>query len=131
MSTAYRREARLIGSYLLDGDEPVEAALDLYEQAMARMPLVLSYQEQKLMERVLYRPVLWPWIDAGLALSNPKSGIRRKVFVMSAILETQPAYASRFLPYQHSGFQHSAALLNAFLAGVRAALGFILVKVIA
>lgn len=131
MNKQHQSEALVFGRYLLNGIEPVDSAVVLYVQAMERLAIVPSSDEQRLLDRLLLHPMLLPLVDAGLALANPRSVIRRKLFVLSAILETQPAHTAVYLPYEHSPVQHLKAIFSAVFAGLRAAFGFILVKLIA
>jgi hypothetical protein len=43
-----------------------------------------------------------PFVDAGLALTKRNSGVRKKLLLMSAILEATPQYYSYFLSKNES-----------------------------
>lgn len=71
------------------------------------------------------RPWLLPFLDAGCARWRPDDPLRRKLLLMTAILECTPRHAERFLP-EHRGFWALAlrvvwhgARSMALLAGAR------------
>jgi hypothetical protein len=125
--TRQTEEALVFGRYLLQR-QPDNCSLALYEQAVAKLSLVLTPEDEQLLQFMLRRPWSIGLIDAGLALLNPHSQVRRKIFVMLAILETQPQYAHLFLP-QARGFSYFLSILwIGFRASGKAALGILLVK---
>ncbi len=122
-------EASLLGSYLL-GKQPSSFAIDLYLEAMQRNSITLTMDEEKLLEFILNNPWSIGMVDGALALLKPQSAIRRKLFVMLAILEACPEYCKLFFPTNTSIF----FLVYLFYVGCRAvfksALGVIIVKLI-
>ncbi len=86
-------ESALIGQYLLG----VVSSPELAERyAAAHQFLDLGAEEPEL--RFLYRyPRLLPFLDAAAALLRPRSTLRKKVFLMAAILEATPEHAEFFL----------------------------------
>ena len=64
-------------------------------------------------------------IDSAFSF-NGKSGIRKKILYMSAILETQPEYAGLFLPKERSWFYN----LYIFWVGARAVMKMVLGKML-
>src|SRR5215510_7923145 len=93
----YCHEADTISFYLI-GKLPSQREKDLYAAAMQRLNIVLNEKETLLWGKMLKYKRLMAFYDAGLALTNPSSSIRRKIFVMLAILETSPGYTDYFLP---------------------------------
>jgi hypothetical protein len=54
--------------------------------------------ESPALAAVSRRPSLLPWLDAACAVSQPDDPLRRKLLLMTAVLECSPTYADRFLP---------------------------------
>ena len=70
-------------------------------------------------------------LDAISALRRPKSILRAKLLLMSAILEARPEFSEKFLPADHSGMERAALLYYAGRTVARAIAGFALLGVIA
>ncbi len=86
-------EGELIGRYLL-GVVPSAELTARY--AAAHGFLVLDSEEPEL--RFVHRhPRLLPFLDAATGVLRPRSSLRKKVFLMAAILEATPAHAEFFL----------------------------------
>ncbi len=116
-----RDEALLFGRYLL-GSTPDEPSLLLFERAMATLPMRLDAKDDNLLRFMLAHPWSIGMIDAWLALTHPYALVRGKIFVMLAIVETQPRYAHLFLPRPRGvwylgylGFVGCRAVCNAVL----------------
>lgn len=123
------REARIITNYLI-GKPCTEELVKRYVDANIKQGIQLSSEEQELWRKAL-RGINWmTCIDSGLALVRPKSQIRRKIFVMLAILEASVDYCDDFMPKTRSKFQ---ALLLLAVQGVKAVffaiIGIFLIKV--
>lgn len=103
MSTI-KEEAVLFGKYLLSGETPDEKSIALYEAAHAYKKLDVTATEQKLFSFAVRNRWALGAIDGALAFKNPQHIIRRKLLVMSAVLESRPRYAELFLPKQRSFF---------------------------
>jgi hypothetical protein len=90
-------ESVLIGRYMLGRQPPPE----LQERYVAAHRILFqdsagSTPAPEL--RFIHRhPWALPLIDAGAGLLQPESIVRRKVFLMTAILEAAPIYADFFL----------------------------------
>jgi hypothetical protein len=86
-------ESALIGRYLL-GVAPSPELAKRY--AAAHQFLELDPEEPEL--RFLHRnPRLLPFLDAAAGLLRPCSTLRKKVFLMAAILEATPEHVDFFL----------------------------------
>lgn len=99
-ATDSAREATIFGSYLL-GEEPSPTAVRLYAEAISRL-FAPEEAEDSVLRFALNRPWSLPLLDGAAALRQPEGQLRRRLLVMFAILETQPEYADRFLPFSHT-----------------------------
>ncbi len=108
-------ESILIARYLLDC-EPAQELQERYEQANRLLFGETTEPELRFLHR---HPWALPFLDAGAGLLRPESIVRKKIFLMTAILEATTAHAEFFL--QGSG---SAARLVGDLIwqGLRSAL---------
>ena len=80
---------------------------------------------------------LWAWIrraawltgpiDAGLALTDPHSPVRERLYLMLAILEASPAHTRSFLPRETGRLALLALMPRMVAAAFRSALGVMLV----
>jgi hypothetical protein len=121
------KEARIFGKYLT-GTEINDTAIQLYIKAITIRDLQSAGRDLKL-EKFIFRFPFWiGFIDAALAMTNKQSILRKKIFVMLAVLETIPEYSHLFLSKENNSF----ALLKIFFVGIRSVyrfvFGFILVK---
>ena len=121
-----QQEARVLGAYLLG--RPVDSpVIDLYQRAARLRPILVEPGDARTMEFVLRHPRWLGSIDGALALTNPRSAVRKKLLMMAAILETRPEHAHLFLP---GGGSTVEAILAGFRGALRSALGLILLRLI-
>lgn len=106
-------QAVTFGRYHI-GTAPTDLAVQLYTAAMQGK--AVPKNEQRLFNLALRHPTLIPYIDAGLVFTNPHAELRRRLFVMFAILETMPEYTALFLSKQREPLY----LLFVLCVGVRA-----------
>jgi hypothetical protein len=118
-------EARYITRYLL-GQWPEEQSVNQYTAALACHNFSFTEKENRIWQKCLQNRFLLGCIDGALALKNPQSGIRRKILLMQAILESAPAFAPYFLPQQRSGFYLFTLFFTGCRAVVKALLGYML-----
>jgi hypothetical protein len=121
----HEQEAIILGTYLLDGKRPNAQSISLYVQASEMRPIVLSEREEKIRRFILRNPRSTGLMDSALSFQG-KSGIRKKILYMSAVLETQPEYADLFLPKPRGWFYN----LYIFWVGARAVMKLILGKLV-
>jgi hypothetical protein len=122
-------EARVFGKYLI-GQAPNEEAVLLYSRAMRATHAKLDETDIKLLQLVMAHPRLLGFIDAGLPFYKPYSEVRRRLYVMLAILETQPQYHDIFLPKARSPWYILFILYAGFRAVVKTVFGSILVRTV-
>jgi hypothetical protein len=111
------QEAVIVCRYLT-GRVPGDKVVALYCQAHNRLPLQLSAKEAATWQHCLSSPFVMGCVESALAIKNPRSGIRHKITLMLAILESAPAFHAYFLPQQRSAFY----LFKLFFTGIKAVL---------
>ena len=90
------QEAQTLSHYLIGADAAPEEA-ERFANAHEVLAIALTEREQRLFSLAMEHPVLLGPIDGALALVNPTSAIRRKIFMMLAILEASPWHCDAFL----------------------------------
>lgn len=98
----FEAEASVLGRYLL-GEQPGETIVRLYVHAMETRSFESNARDEKRLRFALRNPWILGITDSALAFSQPKCLLRKKLLVLTAIIETQPQYASRFLPRERPG----------------------------
>ncbi|HTA83002.1 MAG TPA: hypothetical protein VK783_08715 [Bacteroidia bacterium] len=106
-------EAKVFTQYLL-GEEADQLTISLYIQAQGKLNITLTEKESKRLDFMLRYPSVIGMVDGAMALNNPESGIRKKIYVLFSILESNPRYARHFLPSNEVG------LFSIILSGIRA-----------
>jgi hypothetical protein len=115
----------MIGRYLL-GKPPGSGSIALYEKAAHHRHLLFSAREKRYWNKCLRFPLLLPFIDAALAISDSRSPVRRKVLIMLAILESDREYHTYFLPRRRSVFYPLVLLFRGGLALIKTIIGYLL-----
>jgi hypothetical protein len=124
------QEAEIFGQYLLKR-APGEAAKTLYSQAISSTSVTIEINDQKLLRFVLHNTWSIGLVDSGLALLNPGSEVRRRLYMLFCILESSPEHHDLFLPKHRNSFYLLAVLFSGFHAVIKAIVGSVLVKIIA
>lgn len=116
------RDCRLISGYLI-GREPT---IDLIERycAAIRLKLPAPGVDDAEWRWIRRHHSALPYLDAAAALVWPRSPLRQRIYLMTAILETTPAHAEQFLPRTQTSAELIAGLIwNSARTGVNAAIG--------
>jgi hypothetical protein len=92
-----------------------------YERALQNIPVIFTEKQELQWDACMKSPWLLPHVDAWLGLTQPDHPIRKKIFIMLGVLETQADYSDLFLPSTASFFQ----LLAIFCRGVWAVIKII------
>ena len=125
----YFQEAEILSFYLIR-QPPSEKEKLLYANAMQKLNVRLSSSEEKQWRFLMKNIWALPFADAALAVKDSSSSIRRKIFLMLAILEASPNHVECFLPKKHSAFH----LILLFFVGIRSMtrrmFGFLLLKLL-
>ena len=96
-------EAEIITQYLV-GRQASLRAMESYEHALENIPIMFTGKQKSQWHACMKNPWLLPHVDAWLALTQPDHPIRKKIFIMLGVLETQPDYCDFFLPSTASYF---------------------------
>jgi len=92
------QEAHVFSRYLLDRD-PSPKMIERYASANRTLLTEQALPSDRTLLRFCLTH-LWavPFLDAAAGFLRPDSLLRRKIYIMAAILETSPLFANRFLP---------------------------------
>ena len=115
------KEAASIFEYLFSKRIPENVA-QLYERGLQLKNIPMDETDGKLWSRISQRPMLIGLVDGYYALAKPKSGIRKRVQLLSAIAEASTDYTDSFLPQDRSIFY----LIKIGLVGCRGVTAFVL-----
>ena len=94
-------EAKVLGRYLV-GRDIAEDAVALYVRASQDVTADETDEERKTVLFAIERPWSLSAIDGALALTRPRALLRRKLLLLTAILEASPHYCAEFLPRKRS-----------------------------
>lgn len=126
--SAVDHEARVLARYLL-GVEPRGEIVERYAAAMGILgtvpdgDAVLGYS--------LRHPWALPPLDAACGWRRPASALRKRLLIMSAILETHTAYAEMYVPRALPAWRLVALLAwNGVAAVCKLALGLLLLAAV-
>lgn len=125
----YTTEAVLFGRYLLN-KVPDTQSIMLYSSALITLHVRPNHKEKKLLQIILRYPFLLRSIDSGLVILNPSSIIRKKIFILLAVLEASPLYYTHFLPKQYTIFDRINIMFIFIRASLHACIGVILLKLL-
>jgi len=124
-----KMEASKITRYLLSTSlEEKEACL--YANAIKKMDVSLDANERKIFEIMLSSNWKMAVIDAALALRNPQSVIRKRLFVMLSILETSPNYTDYFLSKRNTVKDYVLVCFSGIRSIIRGLIGIFILKII-
>ncbi len=121
-------QAQIFTQYLV-GRQASPQAIQVYKDAMATSHPDAT--DEKLLRFMVRHPHSLGFIDAGLVFHRSTSEARRRLYVMLAILEASTEYSDSFLPKDRSPFYLFVIFYSCVRGVFRAALGLLLVKVIA
>lgn len=123
-------QAYIFGRYLL-GAVPSDAAIEVFQKAMAANGGSQAKREQKVVQFAYQHPWSIGFLDSGLALIEPQAELRRRLYVMFSILESMPEYHDRFLPKKRSWWYGFVVVWAGARGAAKAVVGIVLAKVVA
>ena len=129
MSDVLEREAIAFSRYLL-GVMPDDTVVDLYKRGAAALQDCTGGREERIVRLARINATLAGALDGALALRDPQSLLRRKLHLLSAILETRPAYADRYLGRDRPPLYALCVLYFGVRAIAQACLGFVLLALV-
>ncbi|MCP9748229.1 hypothetical protein EGI24_16120 [Lacihabitans sp. CS3-21] len=122
-------EAKIFAQYL-DAKVDDEALLIKYTKAIEKLKLSLSEKEASVLRYLIKMPFLLPFADGAWAFLNPKNGIRKRIMVMSAFIETEPQFVQLFLNEKDVSFSVFKMLFRGSVAVLRGIIGVFLILVL-
>jgi len=117
------KEAMVFSLYFI-GKEPGELSVQLYIKASQKLAIPMSPRDKRKLNFILRFPFFMGMIDGALAMVNPEHPIRKKLYVMFSVLESDPAFSNYFLP--KAGTSLFAILWTGTRAVFNTLFGFIL-----
>jgi hypothetical protein len=119
-------EAKLFAQYL-GAKVDDETFLKKYTDAIEKLKLSLSKKEENILRHILKMPFLLPLADGAWGFLNPKNGIRKRILIMSALIETEPQYVQFFLNEKNISFSVYKLLFRGSVAVLRGIIGVFLI----
>jgi hypothetical protein len=123
------KEAEIIGKYL-SGRKINSQAKELYINAVESNSFKYSRKDLKIQAFFARFPFMIGMLDGGSALVFRQSVLRKKIFLMLAILETIPEYASIYFCRRQSVLFLVKYFFTGLRGVVRGVCGAVLVKVL-
>lgn len=127
---APEHEAEIFGRYLL-GVSPNHTVKNLYIRAIQATSPTITAGDKKLLRFVLKNNWSIGLVDSGLAFLNPGSELRRRLYTLLAVLESDPEYADHFLTKKRNPIYLIIVLLSGVRAVIKTICGSLLIKIIA
>jgi hypothetical protein len=122
-------EARLFGRYVL-GRAVSDEVVRLYESGPQTVVSEGADVDAAVVGFALRRPWSIGALDGALALARPRALLRRKLLLVTAILETQPEYCSDFLPADRPLWRGVAVAFAVLRAALQTGAGLLLLRFI-
>lgn len=120
------RQAAAYSRYLV-GRAPSPEVLALYRSAASSLVEICG-RADPLVEFSLRYTWSLGCIDAALALTAPDAPLRRRLFTMFAILETQPQFADEFATFDHTLRDATAVVGELVFSGFQLLTGLLLLR---
>jgi hypothetical protein len=127
MTDSAKLEAQIFARYLIKR-QPTSGVIKLYERGVSQNKPGAS--DEKLLAFLRRHPRLTGLVDAGLVFYRPHSEVRRRIYVMLAILESSPEYHDSFLPAKRSPFYLFFVAYSGLRAIIKSLCGLVLVKAV-
>lgn len=121
-------DARRIARGLI-GEDPTTEEAARWRRAVELRALPLATPRERMLWAWARRGEPWlGWVDAGLALTDPYSPVRHRLYLMLAVLEASPAHLARFEVRDTGPLAALAEIAGRGLAGaLRSTVGLALV----
>ena len=129
MEYNFHEEAKVFGNYLLKRN-PDNQSVSLYVSAMEKMQLVLSEKEKRMLGFIMKNKWSVGILDSSLAMFDKRSAVRKKLFVMFAILEVSPRNSAAFLPRRNPPFYFLYVLYAGIRSVAKSLIGSLLISFI-
>ena len=123
------KEVTVFCNYLVK-KAPTALVTELYSKAIATLPNTISEKEKKIIAFALKNSWSIALLDSGAALLAPQSELRRRLFILFAILESTPDHCERFMTTNRGPFYLFTILFVGTRSILRALAGIILYKLV-
>lgn len=124
-----KNETDTLSYYLTERPCPESVAAD-YILAVKKLNIVFSEKQYSTWKKMMRSRFFLRAIDSGLALVNPSSLLRKKIFVMLCLLEADKNNVDLFLPKKRNMFYFITLFLSLSRAIFFAISGIFIVKII-
>jgi hypothetical protein len=94
-------EAQVLSRYLI-GEKCSDQTAQHYAEAIQKLNATFKESEQKTWDRMIRFTFYLKLVDSGLAVTNPQSPLRKRIFIMMTLLESSPDHVRYFLPQERS-----------------------------
>lgn len=121
-------EADRLSRYLIGRSCPEEIE-NRYRDAVHKLNATLNPVEQKIWNRMMASGIYLKLVDSGLAVASPQSPLRKRIFIMLALLETNTNFTEFFLPQPRNLFYLVPLGFRTGLSALYLIAGMIVVKV--
>jgi hypothetical protein len=131
MLTETNREAIILENYLSSAS-PSMILVQRYNDAILNTSstLTISISDRRLLLFIQKKPSFLGFIDSGLAILNPYSEVRRRIYIMFSLLESSVDHTNEFLPVKRKRIYLLTVLFSGFSAICKALVGILLIKLI-
>ena len=123
----FPEEAQVLSRYLV-GEKCLPEIESRYKDAISKLQVNLNDRQKQTWQRMLLLRFYMKLIDSGLAVAEPDSLLRQRIFIMLCLLETSPAYTEYFLDRERNAFYLVQLFLKMTLSGFFLIAGTIIVK---
>lgn len=94
-------EAQVLSRYLI-GEKCSDQTAHHYAEAILKLNATFTESEQKTWNSMIEFTFYLKLVDSGLAVINPQSPLRKRIFIMLTLLESSPDHVKYFLPQERS-----------------------------
>lgn len=129
MTEVFEGEAQILSRYLIGKDCSTAVATD-FELAISKLNITLTDAEAKAYRKMLSSGIIMRSVDSAMALKKSQSLIRKRIFVMLALLECTTENTSYFLPQPRSIFYFFVIGLRVVRGFAFAILGLLIIKLL-
>lgn len=123
------KEAEVFCRYI-SGKKATDQSITLYSIAITKRPLLFDAKDERILRFILSKPFFIGFVDGAMAFFKKESAVRKRIFIMLAILETLPEYSNAYLSQKHSLWYLFVVAGRGFRAVYRLIIGFFILKLI-
>ena len=108
-------EAQALTQYLI-GENPSEKVIELYTSALNTLNFHFNGNEQRIWDKMMKNSFLLRIIDSGMGAISKNNPIRKRIFLMLAILEAQTQYCDAFFQKKRTKAYFLSFVFNGFIS---------------